>query len=529
MNLRKDTKQLFALSLVAACIALFSSIALLTTSAFLLTLASLQPGITPLHIPIAIVRLAALSRGLFRYLEQNCGHSAVLSWVASLRKVFFLKRAAMPAEWILQRSSAEDVTKALEDSERFERAMFTLPSSFVTQLFLIPVSGLFFFTLKPVLFFLPFLLVSVIYLFAKALGVFYKRKAIQQIELQEKEEQILQESMDSADELGGFQRIEQWHQDLFETASLRNKVQFKKEKLRFLSLFLSFFILIAPAILLVSFITFRQHDSGLITLPWVAAYCFATIFVLSPLRLVPASLFEKIDCEILFSRLAPETHDKSENGDSFTNTTQLNFQNFRVYHPGAETPSITLPDFNLSVGESVSVCGPSGSGKSSLANALCGFLRHSGDIVLDNRPVGKLPDAKSQTLFARCEQHPLLLSGSLRENLRLFNESATDEEMLKALSLSECGFANDLNLLIGEGGKTLSGGEKRRLAVARTLLSKRPFFIFDEATTGLPSEQGSAIYKNILAGCPDKGIIWITHNQYEAEKTTRRVVLSVAC
>ena len=116
--------------------------------------------------------------------------------------------------------------------------------------------------------------------------------------------------------------------------------------------------------------------------------------------------------------------------------------------------------------------------------------------------------------FVYVPQGNTLMSGTIRENLRLGKLDATDEEMLHALHVSCADFVNDLpdglNTLCSEQGGGLSEGQAQRIAIARSLLRDRSVMLFDEATSALDPDPERQLLNNILSA-HDKTIIFITH------------------
>ena len=174
--------------------------------------------------------------------------------------------------------------------------------------------------------------------------------------------------------------------------------------------------------------------------------------------------------------------------------------------------------FRVSSGEIVAVMAESGGGKTTLIRLLLGMLEPSeGKVVLKGSSGEEFPvNADLRRFFAYVPQGNTMFSGSIADNMRMVNEEASDEEVIKALKTA-CAwdFVKDLplgiNSVLGERGRGLSEGQSQRISIARALLRGAPVLLFDEATSALDTETEEQVLYNIMSGYPDKIIILSTH------------------
>ncbi|MGG5507240.1 MULTISPECIES: ABC transporter ATP-binding protein [unclassified Myroides] len=157
---------------------------------------------------------------------------------------------------------------------------------------------------------------------------------------------------------------------------------------------------------------------------------------------------------------------------------------------------LVLQDFTLTIpkGKSVALVGQSGSGKSTLANLLTRFWDiNKGAIKIDNEDIRKLDLHSLRNLIGLVTQDSILFNDSIKANMLLGNEDATDEEIIEALKVANAyEFVKDLpqgiETNIGDSGSKLSGGQKQRLSIARAVLKNPPIMVLDEATSALDTE-----------------------------------------
>ena len=168
-------------------------------------------------------------------------------------------------------------------------------------------------------------------------------------------------------------------------------------------------------------------------------------------------------------------------------------------------------------GDFVAIRGISGIGKSTLMKMLLGvFKPNEGTIKLYKKngdAVNASPSTRS--LFSYVPQGNYLFSGTLRDNIKLINPSATDEEIRKALEISDIAefvdtLPDGLDTMLGEKGLGISEGQAQRLAIARAIISKAPIILLDEATSALDAATEQRVLDNIKA-LNEKTCIIITH------------------
>ncbi|KOX34500.1 ABC transporter ATPase [Saccharothrix sp. NRRL B-16348] len=181
-----------------------------------------------------------------------------------------------------------------------------------------------------------------------------------------------------------------------------------------------------------------------------------------------------------------------------------------VRWPGSAEPALERVSFDLPAGAKVAVVGPSGAGKSSLFALLLGFLEPERGLVWR-------PDR-----VAWCPQEPMLVSTTVRENLRLGDPRAEDERLRWALDVA--GVRLDLDTVIGP--TLLSGGEAQRVALARALLYDADLVLLDEPTAHLDEPTAAALLARLDDVLRDKTVIHITHRPGEADRAD--LVLDVA-
>ena len=177
-------------------------------------------------------------------------------------------------------------------------------------------------------------------------------------------------------------------------------------------------------------------------------------------------------------------------------------------------------DFSLNIknSEKVALFAPTGSGKSTLINLIARFWDvKKGQISIGNTDIKNLSEDQLRDSITIINQAPHVFNTTIRENLMLAKDDATDDELYSALGkvlLSNYvrSLPKGLDTWAGELGKHLSGGQQKRLALARAFLQNKPILILDEPTEGLDKQTESLVFINLKKLMENKTVIFITHN-----------------
>jgi ATP-binding cassette subfamily B protein len=212
---------------------------------------------------------------------------------------------------------------------------------------------------------------------------------------------------------------------------------------------------------------------------------------------------------------------------------QLAFKQVGFQHQTANFKAIDQISFEAKKGETIAFVGPSGAGKSTLVKLLVGLYQpQEGEILVNGVNTAQIDMSALRNQISFVTQDTQLFAGTIKENLAFVAPSATEDEMLLALTKASCANildkgGNGLATVIGEGGLKLSGGEKQRLSIARALLRHPHLLIFDEATSSLDSLTEESITDTIrdLSKEREQITIMIAHRLSTIIHATRIYVL----
>lgn len=193
---------------------------------------------------------------------------------------------------------------------------------------------------------------------------------------------------------------------------------------------------------------------------------------------------------------------------------------------------LTAPlSLDLGPGERVAVVGPSGSGKSTLAAVLLRFLDPTGGTAeLGGAPLEHLALDDVRRQVGLVDDHPHVFATTVAENVRLARPGASDAEVETALRQAHLGpwldaLPDGLGTWLGTGHANVSGGERARIGVARSLLADQPVLVLDEPTAHLDHATAVALAREVLGGDRGRSVLWITHTAAGLDLVDRTVVL----
>ena len=281
-------------------------------------------------------------------------------------------------------------------------------------------------------------------------------------------------------------------------------------------------LIIASSIAVMMLIAAYQVQDGLMTLGDLAMINALMIQVFIPLNALGFVYREMkralADVEGMFDilDLTPAIQDSDHAETLAVGADGIRFDNVSFsYHP--DRPILKNVSFTVPAGKKVAIVGPSGAGKSTIARLLFRFYEASeGDIYIGDHAIRKLKQDSLRAAIGVVPQDTVLFNDTLKENIRYGRPDASEQEILDASQHAMLtAFIEKLpkgyNTLVGERGLKVSGGEKQRIAIARTLLKRPRIFLFDESTSSLDSRTEQAINQSLQKIARNHTTLMIAH------------------
>jgi thiol reductant ABC exporter CydC subunit len=517
--------------------AIGASIALMGTSAWLISRAAQRPSEASLTLAIVGVQFFGLSRGFFRYGERLRGHDAALRVLANLRvRVFERLEVVAPAGLPVFRRG-DLVARFVDDVDSLQDVVLR-----VLQPFLVATlvgAG----TVAILWWFLPqagLVLLVALLLSATAVpwltGRLARREESRQAAVRGDLTASVVDLVEGAPELlvmgavgGQLDRIQE------SDAQLR-AVARQGANTTGIGLGLTTALAGLASWGALTFGIAATHGGSLngALLAVLALVPLAAFELASPLpaatqalqrsRAAAARVFEAID--------APAVVNEPGKPVALTDGPHsVSLRGVWASYPGAGRAALRGVDLQLSPGRRVALVGPSGAGKSTLADVLVRFLpTDAGQATLDDVPLERLAADEVRRIVGLVEQSPHLFNTTVAENLRVGRRSSTDsdlEDVLARVGLGPWlrGLPDGLATAVGPGGTRLSGGQRQRVAVARALLADFPVLVLDEPGEHLDAAAADALVADLLAPTEARSTLLITHRLTGLEQVDEVIVL----
>ena len=252
-----------------------------------------------------------------------------------------------------------------------------------------------------------------------------------------------------------------------------------------------------------------------------------------PLSGAMTNMAELFSVELQVKRLKEIQEYKEEKKQTSYHTDgyDLKFDHVKfAYEPGK--PVLKDVTFTAKQGQVTALVGPSGGGKSTVANLAAGFYDvDSGTISLGGTDIAPIDSVAMMKDFSVVFQNVVLFNNTIMENIRVGRKNASDQEVIEAAKAARCHeFIEKLpekyQTVIGENGSTLSGGECQRLSIARALLKDAPVILLDEATASLDVDNETEIQEAISRLVKGKTVLVIAHRMRTVERADQIIVLA---
>ncbi|MBQ0397877.1 MULTISPECIES: heme ABC transporter ATP-binding protein/permease CydC [Providencia] len=523
---------LITLGIILAIVTLLASIGLLTLSGWFLAGTAIAgfPGLYYFNymLPAAGVRGAAIFRTAGRYGERLVSHDATFKVLAHLRVFAFSKVFPLSPGGISRFRQGELLNRLVADVETLDHLYLRVLSPIITAFFVtfVLIFGLSYldprlaWTLGGIMLFLLFTMPFIFYRAGKPIGR-------ELTELRGSYRTILTSALQGQAELTLFGATDRFRQNLL---NIENKWQISQQQQAALTGLSQAIILFASGVTATLLLWMAADHVGGDTKPGalIALFVFcalAAFEALGPVAVAFQHMGQVIASATRVSQLMtakPEVTFPSES-PSIATLESLTVDNISFTYP--EQPFAVLHNVSLTLnkGQHLALLGKTGCGKSTLLQLLTrAWDVDSGTIYLNGTPINEFSEKSLRNMMSVVPQRVHVFSDTLRNNLLLANEQATDIELNEVLQ--QVGLGNllenelKLNAWMGEGGRQLSGGEQRRLGIARALLHNTPLILMDEPTEGLDAHTEQQILALLKEKCADKTLIVITHRMQGLEE-----------
>lgn len=210
---------------------------------------------------------------------------------------------------------------------------------------------------------------------------------------------------------------------------------------------------------------------------------------------------------------------------------EIEFRDVTFSYPDQSRPAVADISFKIKAGEKVGVIGAVGSGKTTLERLLLNLYEPtSGSVQIDGTDVRQIEPGDLRRNVGAVQQSPQLFFGSVRQNITMGHETASDRAVVRAAEMSGVmEFLGDttagLDTAVGERGEALSGGQRQAVAIARSLLYDPPILILDEPTASMDPASEKRLLKRLHSLCEGKTVVMITHKGAMLELVDKLILM----
>lgn len=506
------------LALVLSALTIGSSVALMMTSAWLISTAALQLGITSLGVAPVAVRLFGLSRAVFRYLERLVSHDVTFRLLARLRVWFYERIEPLSLVQLQSFRSGDLISRVVSDVEELQNFFLRVVSPPAVAAVVTVVMALAFGAIdrRVGLVLAGFMVLSatLLPLLAWWIGVRAGRPVVA---IRAHLNSHLVDAVQGLPDAIAFGYAEPLRQTLERIAGRLARQERWMGWLDGLQSGLSL-LMVNLAAAGVLWVALGRVDAVLLAalaLGTIAAFEAITTLALAGQHLGREMAAASRVLEIIESAPAVQEGDRRLPELAARPALKLDRVTFRY----GDDARPALVDFSLDVpyGAHLLLTGESGAGKSSLINVLLRFVDYeAGRITVGRTDLRDMRHESVRQIFAVMTQRTHLFNTTIRENVRIGHQSATDEEVVAAAQAARVhDFIQTLpdgyETYVGEGGVLLSGGERQRIALARTLLKDAPIWLLDEVAANLDPVTAVDVLQSVLRAGAGRTVILMTH------------------
>jgi len=538
--LRWDPKTIFYGVLLAVMTAM-SGIALLMLSGWFITAtaltgAALALGVAfklDIYLPGSGIRFFALSRTVGRYAERLYNHNAVLSLIATLRQQLFVGLTQLPKHQLRRTQNSEWLSKLTADLDSLDNILLNMlipPAVGLIVTLLVGAFLMFFWPLLAVLLSLSLILVCV---FSAMLTIKTSQSdSYQSAQLLNHARAQAIEHLQGQLVLQSMAANHNHQQQLLNTVEQFGLVQNRLKK-RIENCQLTHSILLGIVLIGISLSAFIGFQSDYFSGSMAVLIILACVGLVELLQNLPLQFSLWGKTEFAAQRLRPLAEQAAKSAldhippstfEPHTAQNLLSLQLKLTNHPYIPA-SIDQPiDIHLGPSDKLLVLGKSGRGKSTLSDLLCGqadisqFEQTQCQVLINQQPLTDNNLSQWQQQLGYLSQRNAILADTVYANLSLGMPDLSDEHMFAALDLVELGdwvraLPAQLDTWLGDTGNKLSGGQARRLCLARLILKSPQLLVLDEPFNGVDRNMAATIWAKLQPWLQDKCIVLLMHER----------------
>ncbi len=511
-----------ALSVLLGSLTIGASVALMGTSAWLLSEAALHPSIAVISVAIVGVRFFGIARAVFRYLERLVSHNVTFRLLSRLRVWFYEKLEPLAPARLMEYRAGDLLARIISDVGTLENFYVRVIAPPLTAILVMIGVSIFLASSDPRL---AVLLIDFFLLLGLILPILAQKMSQRHgMDVITQRADLNIQFVDGIQGIADILAFGQAQDRLSKITSTGKSYGDSQTRLARingiysgLSTFISNFVLWLVLFFCIPLVIAGQLNG--VILASLALITLSSFEAVTPLPLAAQMwissreaarrLFEVVDIKPAVSEQAP-TNKKITNYE-------LNIRDLSFAYPNQSIPALRHITINITPESSIAIVGPSGAGKSTLANLLLRFWDYElGEIRLGGESLKAYAPDEVRERIAYVSQNIYFFNTSVYENLRMARRRVTRKEVEAAARAAQIhdfitGLPKGYDTIIGEQGLRLSGGERQRLAIARAIIKDAPILILDEPTANLDTLTERQVLETLFTLMRKKTSLLITH------------------
>ncbi|MFI7112741.1 thiol reductant ABC exporter subunit CydC [Nonomuraea sp. NPDC050227] len=526
MNRRMGTR--LAWAVLAGAAADLAGLGLIAAAAWLITRAAQQPSLAALSVAIVATRAFATGKGVFRYAERLTGHDVALRAQAGTRERLY--QALVPPQRP-RHGGADLLSRMVDDTEAVQdllvRALLPAAAALLTGLAAVAI-GLFVLPLTALVLVAGLVVAGVLLPAATAAAArrWSARIAPARAALAARVADLVHGSADLA-AYGAGERALSGALAADEALAALERRQSRVHAAALAVGTLAQGLTVAAIVLLAQGAGAGSVATAVLAL--TALVSFEPVLPLAAAGERMAGITAAIRRLREVRAAAPAVTEPAAPAPVPSAPLTVEVDDLVVRHPDAARPALDGVSLRLTPGRRVAIVGPSGAGKSTLLAALMRLVEpESGSVRVNGTDLRDLSGDDVRTLMTGLTQDPYIFRTTLRDNLRLAGPDAGDERLTAAVREARLGpwvERTGWDAELGEDGRTVSGGQLQRLALARALLYDPPVLLLDEPAEALDEETADRLMADLLDVIRDRTTVLVTHRLKGLESVDEVVVL----